>query len=118
MKKRSIIGSAVRATGRFTRGIVAVGTVGVSELAIAGVKKVAGLFKAKDTCDEFDFEDDFEDDFTEEDVATEDFREVEEPTPTAAQMAEVAENWEKAAETAPAPTTPAPQEAAVEVDPQ
>ena len=66
MKKRSIIGSTLKAAGRFTRGVVAVGTVGVSELVGAGVKKVGSIFKEKKSNDdEFDFED-FEEDFEDE----------------------------------------------------
>lgn len=111
MKKRSIIGSAFRAAGRFTRGVVAVGTVGVSELAIAGVKKVGSIFKEKksdEDPDEIDFEE-IEDAFEEalEDAVEANFREVDD-TPTAAEMAEVAENWEAKATSE---ATPAPQAA-------
>lgn len=117
MKKRSIIGSTLRAAGRFSRGVAAVGTVGVSELVIAGAKKVGSIFKEKksDCDDEFDFEE-FEEDF-EEAVEAMDFKEVD--TPTAEEMAEVAENWEAKAEKVEEPTQ-APQAPVqqAEVNPQ
>ena len=103
--KRSIIGSTVRAVGRFTRGVVAVGTVGVSELAIAGGKKVCSIFKRKDEDyeDDFDFED-FEDEVEDITEAMMSYCEVEQPT--AKQMEEAAKSWEEPAkETQPQPQT-------------
>lgn len=110
MKKRSIIGSTLGAAVRFTRGVVAVGTLGISELGIAGVKKVGNLFKRKEDEEDFDY-DDFEEEFEDEleEVVgsvvetVESFCEVEEQ-PTAEEMQQAAKNWEEPVQVAP--TTP------------